>query len=100
MARAMLHPGMSVLQQLARGHALSADRVAGGHIAFFPGGGGTAFFADAVAGPFTTEVPGTHKAFTLPSLVEFFLVEFHRRDIRALLKARQQKFVRTIHKNS
>lgn len=90
---------MSVLQQLARGHALSANRVGGGHVAFFPSRRGSALFADTIAGPLASELLGTHKAFSLPSLVEFFLVEFHRRNLRTVRNARQQKFVRTIHKN-
>ena len=87
-----------VYKKLACRNAGAANGVRGGHVAFFPSGGGAALLTNAIARPLAPEVLGAHQAFSLPSLVEFFLVELHRGDLRTGGATRQQKFVRTIYK--
>ena len=86
---------LSVSQEtLSEQDALSAHGIRRRHVAFLPSGRGAALLADTVACPLAPELLGAHKAFTLPSLVEFSFMEFHRGDLRTPRLARQYKFVR------
>lgn len=98
-ASAVCRVNVLFYKRLAGRYTGGANGVRGGHVAFFPSGGGAALFTDTIARPLAPEVLGTHQAFSLPSLVEFFLVEFHRGNLRTGRATRQQIFVRTIYKN-